>query len=151
MCFFSGLDSGIACSGVGVVEQHFFTFILFIDFSMSSLNDLVRVSLANLGRELELKRTVDYLNSEWYSTPDELRLALEDPKGYQDLKLPGRLKLELKTVLQKHHSASVVVAPVTADNTKMQSSVSNSLKVQTISMSLSAEIIVKFSHYSILR
>jgi len=51
-------------------------------------------------RRLESKELfMDVLRSEWYGTVADLVLALEDGKAWSDLKLPGRLKLEIKSEL----------------------------------------------------
>ena len=60
---------------------------------------VLRKSLMQLKRMDSYEGYLDYIRSEWYSTTSDLLLALEDGKAWSDLKLPGRLKLEMKTEL----------------------------------------------------
>jgi hypothetical protein len=48
---------------------------------------------------------VDLLRAEWYTSVSDLLLAIEDGNAWSDLKLPGRLKLEIKSELLALQSA----------------------------------------------
>ena len=65
-----------------------------------SLIEFVRASLLRLNKVSQLDETLEVLQKEWYSSVESLRLALKDTEAWATLKLPGRLKLELKEALQ---------------------------------------------------
>lgn len=51
---------------------------------------------------------LDLLRAEWYTSVSDLLLALEDGKAWSDLKLPGRLKLEIKSELLALQASSSI-------------------------------------------
>jgi hypothetical protein len=61
---------------------------------------LLRLLLHELPRVAEgeetLRETVAYLNSEWFNTANDLKVALQDVHTWDAIKLPKRLKLALK-------------------------------------------------------
>jgi len=64
------------------------------------LRELVAQALDKLGRSENLDEQMEYLEGEWMSSTEDLRLAIEDGQAWGDLKLPTRLKLALKAELQ---------------------------------------------------
>ena len=56
-------------------------------------------ALLRLKRMDSYEGYLDYIRHEWYSSISDLLLALEDGEAWTDLKLPGRLKLEIKSEL----------------------------------------------------
>jgi hypothetical protein len=52
---------------------------------------------------------VRYLNSEWFYTISDLQLAAADSALWASLKLPGRLKIEMKRGLQAQQSATITI------------------------------------------
>ena len=63
------------------------------------IEEILRNALRRLRRMDSYEGYLDYIRSEWYSSVSDLLLALEDGKAWSDLKLPGRLKLEIKSEL----------------------------------------------------
>jgi hypothetical protein len=67
-----------------------------------SITELLRLALSNLeidDSERLLQKFLTYLNGEMFKTIADLRLAVDDKDAWSDLKLPVRLKLELKRLL----------------------------------------------------
>lgn len=79
---------------------------------MATIRDLLNIALqrtatGRLHKEENLEKFCDYLlENEWYTTIDELKLALSDVQAWSDLKLPGRLKLEMKAILLDNAASS---------------------------------------------
>ena len=67
----------------------------------NSLRRLLLKCLTELGMEERLVSTLLILQSEWYFTAEDLTAALEDVnrEAWQELKLPGRLKISIKREL----------------------------------------------------
>ena len=56
--------------------------------------------LDKLGYSAELVDSyVDALKTDWYDTCDDLRAGIADGESWTDVKLPNRLKLEIKKVI----------------------------------------------------
>jgi hypothetical protein len=91
------LKETICCYLVGLCER-----MTTCESELDSLKGILREALTRIGKysENELDRTLGILNQDWYTSPEELRLALLDSRAWSDMKLPGRLKLELKTILE---------------------------------------------------
>ena len=72
------------------------------------LRSLLKECLEQLGRleETVLEASFLYLKGEWYNTPDDLKVALQDPPTWDALRLPSRLKLALKQRLQPSVASS---------------------------------------------
>jgi len=72
------------------------------------LKALLKECLEQLGRleETVLEASYVYLKGEWYNTPDDLKVALQDPPTWDALRLPSRLKLALKQRLQPSVTSS---------------------------------------------
>jgi hypothetical protein len=70
------------------------------------LPTLLDDALHKLGKQDKAAEYLQYLRGEWYSTVDELRLAIADGAAWSDLQLPGRLKLELKTMILTHDATT---------------------------------------------
>lgn len=68
-----------------------------------SIEHLLQQALSSLGQSdperLRIKYAA-YLHSEMFDTAADLKLAVDDRDSWSDLKLPGRLKLEMKRLLQ---------------------------------------------------
>lgn len=60
---------------------------------------ILSTALFRLNRVGSFEQYFEYIKSEWYFTVADLFMALEDGNAWSDLKLPGRLKLEMKTEL----------------------------------------------------
>lgn len=56
-------------------------------------------ALLRLNRVSAFEEHFEYIKSEWYFTVSDLLMALEDGNAWSDLRLPGRLKLEMKAEL----------------------------------------------------
>ena len=82
------------------------------------LEGLVMTALSRLHREDQLKHTMDVMASEWYTSSAELRTCLCDATAWAELKLPGRLKLELKDLLQDVGGAAQFSATGTAEGSE---------------------------------
>ena len=72
----------------------------------ASIEDLLRQSLLNLSQSEDMDRLlskfISYLHSEMFFTLSDLRLAVDDKDSWSDLRLPVRLKLEMKRLLQSN-------------------------------------------------
>lgn len=70
---------------------------------VDSIQSLLRDSLINLKQVADIERSVtthlSYLNNEMFVSLRDIRLAIEDKESWSDLKLPIRLKLEMKRIL----------------------------------------------------
>jgi hypothetical protein len=60
---------------------------------------VLSTALFRLNRVGSFEEHFEYIKSEWYFTVSDLLMALEDGKAWSDLRLPGRLKLEMKAEL----------------------------------------------------
>mmetsp|Transcript_35191 Transcript_35191/g.35836 ORF Transcript_35191/g.35836 Transcript_35191/m.35836 type:complete len:373 (+) Transcript_35191:217-1335(+) len=60
------------------------------------VKDIMSSVLNAFGKADKLDTYLEYLESEWYNSLDDLRLAIDDGQAWSDLKLPGRFKLEIK-------------------------------------------------------
>lgn len=72
---------------------------------------LLSTALDNLKKADLYREYLEYLHAEWFYTMDDLRLALDDGKSWSDLKLPGRLKLELKKLMMETNSDDYHAVP----------------------------------------
>lgn len=63
------------------------------------MEQILGSALLRLNRMDSYEGYLDYMRSEWYSRVSDMILALEDDKAWKDLRLPSRLKLELKSEL----------------------------------------------------
>lgn len=80
--------------------------------NQSNLGEYLEAALEKLHQTEHFDEYLQYLNNEWYYTADDLRLACEDVKVWEGIKLPGRLKIELSKLLlqpleQQEYSESV--------------------------------------------
>ena len=66
----------------------------------STIESILTRCLTRLKRIESKDMYLEVFRSEWYTTPDDLWLAIDDGKAWSDLKLPGRLKIEIKRELQ---------------------------------------------------
>lgn len=66
-----------------------------------NLGDVLHAALQKLHQEEQYDKYLKYLNSEWYYTADDLRLARSDEKVWAEIKLPGRLKIEIANILDE--------------------------------------------------
>ena len=71
------------------------------DLELITLEDLLATALQNLNQSKRLDEYLSYLTSEWYTTPEDLRLAYQNDKIWSQITLPGRLKLELIKLIEK--------------------------------------------------
>jgi hypothetical protein len=60
---------------------------------------VLSTALFRLNRVGSYEEHFEYIKSEWYFTVSDLLMALEDGNAWSDLRLPGRLKLEMKAEL----------------------------------------------------
>eukprot|EP01041_Mallomonas_annulata_P001563 gene1563-3019_t len=60
------------------------------------LREIILQALVKFGKEDLIGSILEYLQSEWYSSIDDLLVAIDDGQAWSDLKLPSRLKLEVK-------------------------------------------------------
>jgi UBA/TS-N domain len=67
--------------------------------SSESIHAVFSAALSRLNRTDKLEEYLAYIRSEWYFTVPDLLMAIDDEKAWSDLKLPGRLKLEVKSEL----------------------------------------------------
>ncbi len=67
---------------------------------MEELRLLLSKALKNLNRAESTSTYLTLLQNEWYNSVDELLMAIEDVHAFKELKLPGRLKIELKLLLK---------------------------------------------------
>jgi hypothetical protein len=67
----------------------------------SDLGQLLKTALVKLDQQEHFDEYMTYLSSEWYYTAEDLRLAYRKEKVWSDIKLPGRLKIELASLLEK--------------------------------------------------
>lgn len=63
------------------------------------MKELLKNALQNLHQIERLEEYITYLHQEWFFTVNDLALAIEDNKSWSDLKLPARLKLEMKKMV----------------------------------------------------
>ena len=70
------------------------------DLELITLEDLLSTALQNLNQSKRLDEYLSYLTSEWYTTPEDLRLAYQNDKIWSQITLPGRLKLELIKLIE---------------------------------------------------
>ena len=63
------------------------------------LKALLKSALKNLGKDEYFDKYYTYLESEWFYTINELKIAIKDGAAWSDIQLPGRLKLELKKLI----------------------------------------------------
>lgn len=68
-----------------------------MDDKENSLQSILRDCLIKLNKIDLYEKCFDHLQSEWYNDINDLKLAIDDGFAWSDIKLPGRLKLELKT------------------------------------------------------
>ena len=99
----------------------------------STIESILTRCLTKLKRIESRDMYLEMLHSEWYMTPADLWLAIDDGKAWSDLKLPGRLKIEIKRELQVLQSTSNETGQITKSS-------SNALPTTTIT---SKEIIVQ--------
>ncbi len=83
---------------------------------MDELKNLLLVALKTLGKEDSLEIHLQSLKADWYNSITDLQLALDDGQAWQDIQLPGRLKLELKRLLKNFISTSNVTVNKQIDN-----------------------------------
>jgi hypothetical protein len=75
-----------------------------------TIETLLTRCLQSLGKSNDSKihaSSLEYLHSEWIQTVEDLRAALDDETAWNNLKLPARLKIELKKEV-----ANILVAAV---------------------------------------
>lgn len=79
------------------------------------MEDLLRQSLLNLNQSEDMDRLlskfISYLHSEMFFTLSDLRLAVDDKDSWSDLRLPVRLKLEMKRLLQSNFGMNTQASP----------------------------------------
>lgn len=68
---------------------------------VTSIEELLIICLVALGKLDSLQEHLEYLIAEWYIDLEDLRIAIEDGAAWAELKLPGRLKLEMKREMKK--------------------------------------------------
>ena len=71
-----------------------------------NIAEIIHEALIKLGRVDMLNAHLDYLKSEWYYSLADLRLAIDDEHAWSDIKLPGRLKLEIKRIVLRETKMS---------------------------------------------
>jgi hypothetical protein len=79
-------------------------------YPYESLEYCLQSCLESLGRGGLFREQLEYLHSEWYYTLDDLKYALDDGTAWDSLRIPGRLKLELKIYLQQLYPSESAAA-----------------------------------------
>lgn len=90
--------------------------------STESIHAVFSAALSRLNRTDALEEYLGYIRSEWYFSVPDLLMAIDDEKAWSDLKLPGRLKLEIKAELLG--SCSKMRGPVVPVDTSSAASTS---------------------------
>jgi len=68
-------------------------------FDSMDLRSYLSKALCALNREDMLGSYLEYLKSEWIYSINDLKLAIDDGQAWSDIKLPVRLKIELKKII----------------------------------------------------
>lgn len=68
---------------------------------------ILRKALVRLKQVEKYDRYFAYLSNEWLQSKEDLLLAVKDEQVWSDLKLPARLKLEIKNVIEEEEVAVV--------------------------------------------
>jgi hypothetical protein len=71
------------------------------------LKSILKLALKNLDKLNYLDEYMKYLESEFFYTINDLKLAIKDEGAWSEIKLPVRLKLELKKLASKLDSPIV--------------------------------------------
>lgn len=83
---------------------------------MQMSDEILRDALNILNQPEKFQQYHSYLNNEWLRTVDDLRLAIGDEHLWSNLKLPARLKLEIKRALAAFDAKqSVINSPMSED------------------------------------
>lgn len=75
-----------------------------------TMRGLLTTVLSELNRVQSLEETIQYLQSEWLSTENDLKVAMQDEATWNALKLPTRLKLSLKAEISRKGNAAAAAA-----------------------------------------